>query len=100
MPTTIAPVSDAPVKFAVAAAGGYLVSVGLFSSPVRADQLVEELTQTGLPAMQRPFRLRQRDVQQIVLGPFFSRADAVADLRRLQALEGYDDASVISASSR
>jgi len=100
MPTTIAPVSDAPVKSAVAAAGGYLVSVGLFSSPVRADQLVEELTQTGLPAMQRPFRLRQRDVQQIVLGPFFSRADAVADLRRLQALGGYDDASVISASSR
>ena len=48
--------------------------------------------------MQRPFRLRQRDVQQIVLGPFFSRADAVADLRRLQALGGYDDASVIDGT--
>ncbi len=66
---------------AVVPAGGYLVSVGLFSSRVRADQLVDELTQAGLPAMQRPFRLRQRDVQQIVLGPFFSRADAVADLQ-------------------
>ena len=80
---------------APATAGDYLVSVGLFSSPVRADQLVEELTQAGLPAMQRPFRLRQRDVQQIVLGPFFSRVDAVADLRRLQARGGYDDATVI-----
>ena len=94
-PTTAAPVLDAPVSATVAAAGDYLVSVGLFSSPARADQLVDELTQAGLPAMQRPFRLRQRDVQQIVLGPFFSRADAVADLQRLQALGGYDDASVI-----
>ena len=98
MPAPIAPVSDAPATAAVTPARGYLVSVGLFSSPVRADQLVAELTQAGLPAMQRPFRLRQRDVQQIVLGPFFNLADATADLRRLQALGGYDDASVIDGT--
>ncbi len=56
------------------------------------------LTQAGLPAMQRPFQLRRQQVQQIVLGPFFSRADAVADLRRLQALGGYDDARVIDST--
>jgi hypothetical protein len=32
-----------------------------------------------------------------VLGPFFSRSDAVADLRRLQQLGGYDDATVIDS---
>jgi cell division septation protein DedD len=74
--------------------GDYLVAVGLFASAERADALVDQLTQAGLPAMQRPFRLRQREVQQIVLGPFFSRAEATADLRRLQALGGYDDARV------
>jgi hypothetical protein len=37
-------------------------------------------------------------VQQIVLGPFFSRVEAVADLRRLQALGGYDDAGVVAGS--
>ena len=43
--------------------------------------------------MQRPFQMRNQEVQQIVLGPFFSRADAVADLQRLKALGGYDDAA-------
>ena len=54
------------------------------------------LTEAGLPAMQRAQQFRQRPTQQIVLGPFFSRADAVADLRRLQALGGYDDARVVT----
>ena len=69
----------------------------MFASRDRADQLVDTLTQAGLPAMQRPFQLRRQQVQQVVLGPFFSRAHAVADLRRLQALGGYDDAKVIDS---
>jgi type II secretory pathway predicted ATPase ExeA/cell division septation protein DedD len=101
-PVTHAPVTDAPVVEAsigasAAVAGDYLVAVGLFASRERADQLVDSLTQAGLPAMQRPFRLRRQDVQQIVLGPFFSRSEAVADLRRLQALGGYGDANVIDS---
>ena len=64
----------------------------------RADQLVETLTQAGLPAMQRPFQLRRQQLQQVVLGPFFSRSDAAADLRRLQELGGYDDATVVASS--
>ena len=48
--------------------------------------------------MQRSFQLRRQQVQQIVLGPFFSRADAIADLRRLQAMGGYKDASVIDGT--
>jgi cell division septation protein DedD len=91
-----------PASFAaapsVADSRDYLVVVGLFASRDRADQLVDTLTQAGLPAMQRSFQLRRQQVQQIVLGPFFSRADAVADLRRLQALGGYDDASVIDST--
>ncbi len=97
-----APLTDAPASVAaapsVAESGDYLVVVGLFASRDRADQLVDTLTQAGLPAMQRSFQLRRQQVQQIVLGPFFSRADAVADLRRLQALGGYDDARVIDST--
>jgi cell division septation protein DedD len=94
---TVAPASFAAAP-SVADSGDYLVVVGLFASRDRADQLVDTLTQAGLPAMQRPFELRRQHVQQIVLGPFFSRADAVADLRRLQALGGYDDAKVIDST--
>ena len=78
--------------------GEYLVAVGLFSSIERADQLAAVLTEAGLPAMQRALQLRQRQMQQIVLGPFLSRSDAVADLRRLQALGGYEDARVVASS--
>ena len=97
-PPTVAPRTEAPPVAPVAASGDYLVAVGLFASRERADQLVDALTQAGLPAMQRPFRMRRGEVQQIVLGPFFSRAEALADLRRLQALGGYNDASVIAAN--
>ncbi len=89
---------DTSARVAAEVAGEYVVAVGLFASRERADQIVEALTQAGLPAMQRPVRLRLQEVQQIVLGPFFSRSDAVADLRRLQALGGYDDAGVVDST--
>ena len=105
-PLALAPVvsdataSDSVAAVSIADSGEYLVAVGLFSSRDRADQVVEALTQAGLPAMERPFQLRVREVQQIVIGPFFSRSDAVAALRRLQALGGYDDARVIDTRDR
>ncbi|HEX6214216.1 MAG TPA: SPOR domain-containing protein, partial [Vicinamibacterales bacterium] len=73
------------------------VSVGLFASRERAEQLLDVLAQAGLPAMVRPIQLRRQQVQQIALGPYFSRTDAIEDLRRLQALGGYDDANVIDS---
>jgi len=102
----IAPTADAPVESdavasdsiaptSITGSGEFLVAVGLFASRDRADQVVEALTQAGLPAMERPVQLRVRQVQQIVIGPFFSRSDAIAALRHLQALGGYDDARVI-----
>ena len=90
-----ASVTQASVGAAVVPSGDYLVVVGLFAQQARADQLVDTLTLAGLPAMQRPFQLRNQTVQQVVLGPFFNREDAAADLRRLKALGGYGDASVI-----
>ena len=97
-----APRTDTPQPAANGAASTadsneYLVAVGLFADRARADQLADTLTQAGFSAMQRPFQLRRQQVQQIVLGPFFSRSEAVADLARLQQLGGYGDASVISA---
>jgi hypothetical protein len=96
------PLSDAATPHAsavplVADSSEYLVAVGFFVSRDRADRLVDALTRAGLPAMQRPFQLRRQQVQQIVLGPFFSRSEAVADLRRLQELGGYDDATVMES---
>ena len=96
--TDDAPIAAAPLATAaVDDTAEYLVAVGLFASGDRADQIVDELKQVGLPVMQRTFQLRRQQVQQIVLGPFFSRSDALADLRRLQALGGYDDANVIDS---
>jgi type II secretory pathway predicted ATPase ExeA/cell division septation protein DedD len=100
-PTANAPIesdavaSDSIAPTTITDSGEFLVAVGMFSSRDRADQVVEALTQAGLPAMERPVQLRVQQVQQIVIGPFFSRSDAVAALRRLQALGGYDDARVI-----
>jgi len=100
---TAAPValvaSVAPVAPVEPAASGfsaeYFVAVGIFADPARADRLVELLTRAGMPAMQRSVQRRQSSVQQIVLGPFFSQAEAAADLKRLQALGGYNDARVV-----
>ena len=73
----------------------YLIAVGVFASSDRADDIVDALTQAGLPAMQRTVQLRRQAAQQIVLGPYFSQADAAADVQRLRALGGFDDARVI-----
>jgi len=90
--------SDSVAATSIADSGEYLVAVGLFGSRDRADQVVDALTKAGLPAMERPFQLRLQQVQQIVIGPFFSRSEAVAALRRLQALGGYEDARVIDSA--
>ena len=93
-----APPSDATASVSTSSVNEYLVSVGLFASRERADQLVDALTQAGLPALQRAVQLRGQEVQQIALGPYFSKTDAVADLRRLLDLGGYDDAQVVDSS--
>lgn len=97
---TPAPPAETPAQ--AAAAGDYLVAVGLFANLDRADWLVQELTEADLPAIQRPFQFRGREVLQVVLGPFASRSDAVAALRRLRQLGAYDDANVLNtvASAR
>jgi hypothetical protein len=47
--------------------------------------------------MQPPRYLGQRRKQQVVLVPFYTRADAAADQQKLQALGGYTDARVIDS---
>ncbi|MEP6783651.1 MAG: SPOR domain-containing protein, partial [Acidobacteriota bacterium] len=91
---------DVPVTNAapVAASAGYIVAVGLFASPERAQQLVDDLARTGLPATQRSLEPGNRQLNQIVLGPFLTRADAAEDLRRLQKLGGFDDARIVDGS--
>jgi type II secretory pathway predicted ATPase ExeA/cell division septation protein DedD len=93
-----APPMEAPIAPPTAGTADYLVSVGLFASRERADQLEIELTQAGLPAVQRPFQLRNQRLQQVVLGPFGSRLDAAEGLRALRLLGDYDDATVIDGS--
>ncbi len=91
---SVAPVTQAPPAIA-AAEGNFFVAVGVFSTQQRSDDLVASLTTAGLPAMQRPHQFGQRQLQQVVLGPFSSRAGAAVDLQRLKALGGYNDARII-----
>lgn len=93
--TSTEPATPATIGAPVQAEATFLVSVGLFATRERADALVDALTQQGLPAMQRPYVLRQKEVQQVVLGPFFDRNDAAGDLARLKALGGYEDAAIV-----
>ena len=96
------PVSQVPVEATTLAPAAesaeFLVAVGLFSNRDLADALAETLTQAGLPVMQRAVQLRRHQVQQIVLGPYFTRDEATADLRRLQALGDYSDAAVVDGA--
>ena len=105
LPTTpIAPARPLPAAAPVepdsvsAATANYLVAVGVFADDRRANQLAGELTKEGLRVLQRTVLLGGEHVQQIVLGPFFTRPEAVAELVRLQQLPGYDDANVIIVS--
>jgi type II secretory pathway predicted ATPase ExeA len=96
---SIVPPAAPPIEAPQAVVSGeYLVAVGLFASRERADRLVQELTQAGLGACQRPFQLRGQSVQQVVLGPFAKRSDAVADLQRLRQRGGHDDAQLSTLS--
>lgn len=93
-----ADVPQTPVSVAFAAAD-YLVAVGIFEETGRADLLVKSLTQEGLAAMQRTVTVNGQPMQQIVLGPFFSRPEAMAELVRLQMLGGYADARLIDGNT-
>ena len=100
VPTVATRSEEAAVPVPVAtsepvAEGEYLVAVGLYASRSYADRIVEELTGAGLSAMQRPFQFRGQMLEQVVLGPFDNRSDAVAELERLRELDGYDDAHVL-----
>jgi cell division septation protein DedD len=79
-----------------ASSGDYLVAVGVFASREHVNQIVDALERAGLPAMQRALQRGTRELNQIVLGPFLSRADADRDLQRLRQLGGFDDARVIA----
>ena len=74
----------------------YLVAVGLFADADGADRIVRELTQAGLPAGQRLVQFRGQSVQQVVLGPFANRSEAVDNMNRLRGLGTHDDARVIA----
>ena len=69
--------------------------MGLFANTGGADEVVRELTQAGLAAGQRLVQLRGRSLQQVVLGPFANRSDAVDHMDRLRRLGAHDDARVI-----
>ena len=79
-----------------AAAGqSYVVEVALFTTSERAGRLIEVLTREQFTAFKRALRLGSgRIFQQVLIGPFTNRADAEANLQRLQQTNGFDDARV------
>ena len=92
------PVPSRPAASEPVAAREFLVAVGLFADGARADLLVQQLTQAGLRAAKRPSRLGNQRVQQVLLGPFATRAAAEAELNRLRLLGGHADANVVPIS--
>ena len=105
---TPAPAADAPAASLPAAAPPntaadpvapeYYVAVGLYLSEAYANMVIEKLTVAVLPAQRRSVNVRGQAYEQVVVGPFKTRADAAAALGRLQELNGYDDARVIEST--
>jgi type II secretory pathway predicted ATPase ExeA len=73
----------------------YVVEVALFTTSERADRLIEVLTREQFTVFQQAVRLGSgRIFQQVLIGPFTNRADADANLQRLQQTNGFADARV------
>jgi type II secretory pathway predicted ATPase ExeA len=77
------------------AAGSYIIEVALFNSQGRADRLVEELSSAGYRAYQTAFRGNR---QQVLIGPYATRADAEFDLGRVHLMPAYQDARIVEKS--
>ncbi len=80
------------------AAGRYIIELALFNSPALAVRVVKDLTDAGYRAHAAPFYRRSGGIrQQILLGPYRSRAEAESDLERVQQL-AYRDARIVEKS--
>jgi len=75
------------------AAGSYIIEVALFNSEARASRLVEELSGAGYRAYQAAFR---GDRQQVLIGPYATRAEAEFDLGRVHLMPSYQDARIVA----
>jgi cell division septation protein DedD len=76
--------------------GQFSVAVGAFSTTRRADQLRSELNAGGFQAFTVIVQSRNGVLHQVVVGPFASEADALAELKRLRATGGFADARVMA----
>ncbi len=87
--------AGADAAAAAAAGRSYVVEVALFTTSERAGRLIDVLTREQFTVFKRALRLGSgRIFQQVLIGPFTSRADAEANLQRLQQTNGFDDARV------
>ena len=80
--------------------GIFAIDVALFNSRTRASRLVAELTAGNYRAYLKDLDLGDRGhLFEVMVGPFATRAAADAELARIQALPGYEDARVVSAAA-
>jgi type II secretory pathway predicted ATPase ExeA/cell division septation protein DedD len=86
-----APVVELPV------AGSYIIEVALFNSQGPAGRLVAELTGSGYRAYRAAFG-STGNRQQVLIGPYATRADAQLDLERVHQMPAYRDARVVEKS--
>jgi cell division septation protein DedD len=75
----------------------YIIQVALFASVQRADRLIDELTQAGFRAYHGELVLGTAHLQQVLVGPYATRAEAEADRDRIRLIPGYQDARVAPA---
>ena len=84
-----ASVSDASTPF--------IIQVALFASVQRANRLIDELTQAGFRAYHGELVLGTAHLQQVLVGPYATRAEAELDRDRIRLIPGYQDARVAPA---
>jgi general secretion pathway protein A len=73
----------------------YSIAVGLFTTNVRAERLVQTLAADGFSAFTREFDREGRTFRHVMIGPFDERPSAEKELQRLRAAGDYADAHIL-----
>ena len=97
--SSVKPATTAAATGAAAPGGIFAIDVALFNSNARAAQLVNEMAAARYRAYAREIDLGDRGrMFEVMVGPFLSRAEADADLARIRARPGFEDARVVSSA--
>lgn len=92
------PASDAQLQAGKAAAGRYLVHLGVYTAEGNAKDLLAALKKGGFAAFAEPVDFKGKPAQRVRVGPFADRAEAEAARIRIKQVRSDVPSSVIGVA--